>query len=92
MDGPYHALRLPAVTHRAARGFDTGGEGFLPHALVGPHVLQELVAGDDPVTVLNEGRQHLEHFGATGDAHPLSMQFIPLRIEGTIAKDIRHSR
>ena len=90
--GLNHPLRAPTVAHRAAHHLDAGGQGLLPHVLVGPHLCQHFVAGDHPVALLDEIHQHLKDLAPQRDAHTTPAQFVALRVKRTVAKDIVHCR
>ena len=90
--GLNHVLRAPTVAHRPAHRLDAGGQGFLPHVLVGPHLRQDLVAADHPVALLDEIHQDLKDFAPQRDAHATPAQFVALRVKRTVAKDIVHCR
>ena len=90
--GLNHPLRAPTVTHRPAHRLDAGGQGLLPHVLVGPHLGQHFVTADHPVALLEEIHQHLKDFAPQRDAHATPAQLIALRVKRTVAKDILHGR
>ena len=53
-------LRATVVTHHAAGGLDARGQRRLRHEPTAPHLVEQLVLGDDSIAVLDQVDQHVE--------------------------------
>jgi hypothetical protein len=61
VDGADVALGAAIVAECLAGGLDAGGQRRLGDEPAAPHLVEELVLGDDPVGVADEVNEDLEH-------------------------------
>src|SRR5262249_23921788 len=69
------ALRLPRIADRSASLLDAGLQRRITDKLLGPQVLEELLLGDNAVTLGDEVAQDVEDLGAELDERARAAQF-----------------
>jgi hypothetical protein len=84
-------LVLAAITQRATRSPQTLGEGGFAHCLVRPELCEQFVLGDHAVAMLYKVDQHIEPLGFQRAQDTPPAEFIALRIEFVICKNIDHA-
>ncbi len=84
MDGLDGPLRTTVVTDDAARLLDAGGEGRLGDEAVAPHVVEQLLLGDQPTGLFDQVLQDREDLGfelgravGTGDLEAVGVDDVP---------------
>jgi hypothetical protein len=85
------ALFAATVAQSAPHGPEPLCEGVFADALMGPELFQEFIFGDDAVAVLHEVDEHVEALALERTRGVAVAEFIALRIELVIAKDIDHA-
>ena len=80
----------PGVAEGPAHHPNAALQRIIADKLPRPQPLEQLLLGDHAVVVLHEIDEHVEHLGAQRDALPRPAQFIELRVEGILAKDVEH--
>jgi hypothetical protein len=85
------ALLAAAVAQGAPHRPEPLREGALTDTLVGPEVFEEFVFGDDALAMLHEVDEDIETLALKGAEGVAVTEFIALRIELVIAKDIDHA-
>ena len=72
----------PVSRHRLARRPDAGVQRRLADELLGPQLLQQLLLGDEALTLLDEVGQHIEHLWLQRHQCPGPTQLIAFCVEG----------
>jgi hypothetical protein len=67
------------------------GERILTDDLMGPELFQEFVFGHDAIAALHEVDQHVKALALQGAGKTAAAEFVALRIEVVIAKDLDHA-
>jgi hypothetical protein len=83
-------LGAPAVANRLAHPPDGALQRRIADELVGPHLLAQLLPGDDALPMCQQVGEDLEHFRPKPDGLPSAVQGIETGVEGTVPKDIEH--
>ena len=85
-DGADHGLILAAVADRLAGGVDSAGQrGFGDDAAI-PDSLDQVVLADDPLAVLDQKDQEVEHLGLDGYSFAGAGQFAEVDIKHMVGK------
>jgi hypothetical protein len=66
-------------------------EGRFADETVWPHMLQQLLFGDDAVVVPDEVQQDVEHLWLKWAWELLVAEFVELRVECIISEQVQHS-
>jgi hypothetical protein len=83
-------LGLPRIAHRLARRPDAGVQRGLADELLGHQLLQQLLLGDEALTMRDEVGQYIEDLGPELDQGPGPPQLIAVDVEAIVAKSIIH--
>jgi hypothetical protein len=84
------ALRAPTVTNSPAYRLYDALQRRVADELVRPHLIIQIVLGDDPVTVGQEVVEYLEDFGTEPGGLASPVQDIELCVQYTVIEDIDH--
>jgi hypothetical protein len=85
-----HPLRAAAIPNSPTRCGHEPLESIIADKLLGPQGVEEFLARDHPVTVLDEIGKELEDFGLELQEYTHTVELIPLCIQGIVAKRIPH--
>jgi hypothetical protein len=85
------ALLAATVTQGAPHGPEPLRQSVFTDALMGPELFQEFIFGDDAIAVLHEVDEYIEALALEGAGDVTVTEFVTLRIELVIAKDIDHA-
>jgi len=92
--GPIQRLDELWLATAAANGSaylcDTTGQGPITDALLRPQLLEEFLLWHDAVAMLDEVGQDVKHERFKLDECTGTVQFIALRVELEVSKDIKH--
>jgi hypothetical protein len=67
-----HRLGPAVVTERLTRRLDPAGQRRLGHESIAPDLVEQLLFADEPVVVLSEVGDHVEHLRLDGDRLPVA--------------------
>ena len=84
------SLLLTAVADRFARGVDACGQVRLRNETSGPNRVQQVILGDDALSILNHVNQQIENLRLDGDLLGTSPKLAPLDIQGIVLKAKLH--
>lgn len=90
MHGFDGVLGPAAISHGLPCRHNAGTQRRFTNKLAWPQTLKQLLLEDHAITVRHKVCKHIIHFGPKPDPHPVTAQFIALRVEGMIAKDVKH--
>lgn len=83
---PDEVLRLPVVAQCAPDCLDPTGQGCFAYEASAPHRVEQLVLRHDPVTVLHEVREHVEHLRLDSHRNPVAPQLITGKVENELTE------
>ena len=90
MRGPDVTLGRPVVPERLARGLDAARDCGIRDDAAVPHFLEQLVAGHQPVPVLDEVNQEREDLGLQRARRSARAQFGSRQVELELAEPVDH--
>jgi hypothetical protein len=73
-------LRCAVIAERAAHRVDSRGQGRFGNDPTSPYFLQQIVLGDDPVSVQHQEGQQVEGFGLEVNGIGAAPQFAALNV------------
>jgi hypothetical protein len=88
--GTDQLLVLAAVANRLARSVDPAGQGRIRDNAAAPDRGYEVVLAHDPVAVLHQVDQQVEHLRLNGNRPGAAPQLAPVRVKCVAAKEKLH--
>ncbi len=87
IDQPYRdSDLLPSL----ARGHNAAGQRRFTNHLVGPQFIEQLIFGNDPVPMMKEVHQHIEHLGLDIDGFALPTELVEVVVKVTVTEGVNH--
>jgi hypothetical protein len=91
VDGPDHALRGAVVADRLTRVLDPAVQRRRRHVAVAPDAIEQILLGDDPVTMREQVREHVEHLRLDVEALVRAAELVQPRIELVLAERVHRA-
>ncbi len=92
VDGANQALCLAIIADGTPRRLDAAGNRGIRDDASLPDALDDLVARDDAVVVLDQQHEQIEHLWLDRDGRPIPAHFVGLGIDGDGTNQIDHGR
>jgi len=92
VNGADQALRLAVIADGAPRRLDAARNGRVRDDASLPDLLDDLVARDDAIAVLDQQHEQIEHLRLDGDGRTIAAHLVGLGVDGNGADQIDHNQ